>query len=248
VGISDDIQRKRPKKTIQEEVPVHDSPIKNEDVTDIIEPLPDTYESNVDLKDTHGFFAPAKESKEKTKPSKKTKSLWLVILLILLVLLLISVAVYQNLDLIKRKILKTPDNSTTTQTKEVNLPATDTASTQPTQDSSQTSTPTATDPATTQPATPVPIDKQSFTIRVSNGNGLKASADKVGNILTTAGFKVVSVGNAGSYGYKTTIIYYKSGKDTQANMVKDALSSRSVSTELSTTLKTYDILVIVGSK
>ena len=243
MGISDDIHRKVKPKPQLDEIPVVDSSIKQVDVSDIIEPLPDTIEGHKDITpDNASFFAPDKSKTKKL--NNKTKSFWLLVLLILLVLLLVSVAVYQNLDVIKRKILKTPETTTTTSSVKEVAATTDTALTSDTQESTQATTPTATTPTTT----PVAITNNSFTIRVSNGNGIKGSADKVRDILSAAGFNVISVGNATNYNYATTIVYYKTGQETQANLVKSALSSRIISTELSTTLSAYDVLVVVGSK
>jgi hypothetical protein len=118
------------------------------------------------------------------------------------------------------------------------------------QTGSQSTESTTTDSQTTTetPAVLAPVDKSSFTIRVSNGNGISGSAYQVTKILKAAGFNVVSTGNASSYNSKTTIVYYKPTKNREAAEVMSALSGRTVSVEESATLSSYDVLVVVGAK
>lgn len=107
----------------------------------------------------------------------------------------------------------------------------------------------ATTPAdnSSQSAVGAVIDKSNINIKVLNGNGIKGSADSVGDELTKAGFKVSKVANAQKFTYSDTYIYYKSDKEESANLVKNTLSSRTCITEKSDTLTTgYDIVVVVG--
>lgn len=192
------------------------------------------------------FFKTSKKPAEKEKPKEKRPKL-LILVLVVLLLLMVAAAVYQNFDQIKKLFLTDKNISTTSETAKEISATTETAST-----NNQTAT-TTTPPATTeQPAAaataPAVIDKSSFTIRVSNGNGVSGSGYKVASSLKSLGFNVVSTGNASTYNYKTTIVYYQAGKEAEANLVKDALATRTVSTELSATLTSYTILVIVGAK
>lgn len=253
MGISDDIHRRSPvNKRKEDETPptseVQEPAAPKEDISDIIEPLPETDEP---VEDSRGesFFGPKKKSKIASNHSHKSgtkKSLILAVLLILLVLTLVSVAVYQNIDLIKRRILKLPDTSSSTST------ITDTNSetgTDTAEDTTASADVPVADTEITQPVVSAPVlpEKSSFTIRISNGNGVKGSADTVRDTLKAADFNVVSVGNANTFNYKTTVVYYKAGKEVEAGMVKDALTTRTVSAELSSTLTSYDVLVVVGT-
>lgn len=73
--------------------------------------------------------------------------------------------------------------------------------------------PTATPVPTAQPtATPTPqsVNLQSYTVSVLNGSGVAGKAASVKSSLTTAGFKVGTVGNADNNNYTKTEIAAKS--------------------------------------
>lgn len=248
MGISNDI---RPKKLLDESKVNRPEKVAKivdldpADVKDVVEPVTtkdQTPEKTSDLE--KDFFKTKTKDKPKVNATIKKKPVFLIIVLILMVLGLIGVAAYQNLDLIKTKLFHKPSETPASTAKDI----TDTSTSQNTETQTGVST-TPTDTSTTASTTPTPpatIDKQSFSIRVSNGSGVKNAAANVAKILVDAGFKVTSQGNAQSTGYKTTIVYFKKGKDAEAELVKTALSTRTVSSQLSTTLTLYDILVIVG--
>lgn len=241
MGIGNDISpRYKSQKKTSTDVKIHIPEESAKPIPEVIE-LPEATEPTTTHND---FFPPETHSRKERPVGPHKKSPILIYILVILVLGLIGVAVYQNFDRITGLFNKSADKVDDTNTAAaVTQPTTNTTSTTTT-DQSTVTQPTET---TAQAATPV-IDKKSFSIRVSNGNGLKGSADKVADILNTAGFNVVSTGNASSYTYKTTIIYYQPGKSAEAELVKEALSARSVSTSESATLKSYNILVIVGAK
>jgi hypothetical protein len=166
---------------------------------------------------------------------------------------LIVIAAVRNAELIRQKVF---NNSKTTSSEEKSdeINSQDLASNSTVENLNQTgsqsteNTTADSQSATETPVVVAPIDKSSFTIRVSNGNGISGSAYQVTKTLKTAGFNVVSTGNASTFNNKTTVVYYKPTKDREAAEVMNALSSRSVSVEESTTLSAYDILVVVGAK
>jgi hypothetical protein len=92
------------------------------------------------------------------------------------------------------------------------------------------------------------IDKKTIKMNVLNGNGISNSAVAVKNTLVKAGFTVSSVANAKRFTYPTTIVYYKTGKEAEAELVKEALSARSVTTEQYDGIGTLDVQVVVGKK
>ncbi len=246
MGIAEDI---RPKKH-KEDLPKESEPdkIERDDFDEIVEPdnIKNTEHSTAATNDPNStsesdFFVDPKKKKHSKLATKHKKPNYLLIILILLVLAFLGIVAYQNLDYIKTNILKLSKSTVSDiKIKEVGLSGYSTSSDR----STAVSQPAAETPAPTV-ATP---DKSSFTIRVSNGNGLAGSALKAATILKNAGFNVVSQGNASSYAYSTTIIYYKSGQEQSAELVKAALSTYSASTRLSETLTSYDILVVVGGK
>lgn len=117
---------------------------------------------------------------------------------------------------------------------------------------SGTQTPAAsTDTTTTQTPTAAPtIDKSTITISVLNGSGVKNSASIVANTLKTAGFTIKSTGNARSFNYTKTYIYYKTDDVTKANLVKDSLPDRQTEVSKNTSVvgSAYDIVVVVGKQ
>lgn len=116
------------------------------------------------------------------------------------------------------------------------------------------STPT---PAPVAVTTPIPtsspstsVDVSKFDVAIFNGSGIAGEARKVKDILTTAGFSVVSTGNAATYDYTKTIVKAKSTVGSAViQKIKDALSKVYIvgdSQTLSST-STTDIQVVVGS-
>jgi len=78
----------------------------------------------------------------------------------------------------------------------------------------QEETPTPTAAPTTAPAASASpsasVDLTKYTISIFNGSGIAGEAGKAKTLLTTAGFKVSSTGNAATYDYTKTIIKAKS--------------------------------------
>ena len=104
-------------------------------------------------------------------------------------------------------------------------------------------------PATTTTPSTASINKADIKIEILNGNGIKGSADKIKTSLVADGFSVLKVANAQKFTYQSTYIYYKTGAESSAQMIKSALSSRNCILQLSDTLtKGYDIVIVVGAK
>ncbi|MFA5927347.1 MAG: LytR C-terminal domain-containing protein [Patescibacteria group bacterium] len=115
--------------------------------------------------------------------------------------------------------------------------------------SGSTSIPSTTVTPTQSQTSTSTTDKSKISIKVLNGNGVKNSADEVRDTLTAAGFSVSSVKNARTFSYATTIIYYQTNKKAEAELVKDALASRTASIEASDSLAgEYNVVVVVGKK
>lgn len=95
------------------------------------------------------------------------------------------------------------------------------------------------------------VENKDIKIRILNGNGTPKDAKKYQSILTSAGFDVDKVGNASKQNYEVGIIYYLSGKKTQAELVQKTLSGKTFTLEeedSSMVGKGYDILVLLGVK
>jgi hypothetical protein len=94
------------------------------------------------------------------------------------------------------------------------------------------------------------IDKQSFSIRILNGNGVAGEAAVLKKDLEGKGFKVGTIGNAQAK-YETTLVYYLSDKKKEAELVQSNLTGRTVElkeSKASLIGKDYQILVVMGKK
>jgi hypothetical protein len=115
----------------------------------------------------------------------------------------------------------------------------------PTPSSSPLPTPTSSPTPTVSPSS---ISKSSISIRVLNGTTITGLAATGRSILEQAGFKVNSVGNANNQTYQTTVIYYQTGLQAQAQMVEAALAKYSVSLQESSIASPDQVLVVMGQK
>lgn len=102
-------------------------------------------------------------------------------------------------------------------------------------------------PSSTPTATPSP-DWTLIKIRILNGTFQNGAAAKARFVLEQAGFKVRTIGNAQSQTYQTTIVYYLDGKQSEAELVKTALSNYMVTLEQSTLASPDDVLIVIGTK
>ena len=93
------------------------------------------------------------------------------------------------------------------------------------------------------------VDKQSFNIRVLNGNGKAGDALKVKNELEAKGYKVGAIANA-NYKYTKTQVYYLSGNQKTAEQVASDLAREEEIKEASQDLigEGYQILIVLGVK
>jgi len=179
---------------------------------------------------------------------KKTSHHWIYTLTAsIVILVLIGVVIWQNLDTIKGyfngSYKKQNDQNLNDIISSTNNSLNNYNSSEQNQTSQQNS---GQQSAATTPA----IDKSRIVISVLNGCGVKNAARNAADILTTAGFNVANTSNAKSFSYASSIIYYKSGKEAEANLVKEALADRVSETEKSDTIVgiKYDIVVVVGKK
>lgn len=99
--------------------------------------------------------------------------------------------------------------------------------------------------------TVVPIDKTQFKIKVLNGSGIAGEAAKAKDLLESAGFTVLSVGNAGSQNNTDTTIEAKDTvKDTFMAAFKETLGKNYKLGEVKTlaAVDPADIIVTLGGK
>lgn len=98
-------------------------------------------------------------------------------------------------------------------------------------------------------ATTALTDKTGIKIEILNGNGIKNSGAKLKSDLESAGYTIAKTANAKNFNYATTLIYYKTGKEAEANSIKSAITGREITIENNDTLAgTYDVVIVIGAK
>lgn len=170
---------------------------------------------------------------------------WLYTLIIVIVILILAgLVAWQNLDLIKSFINGSYKKQNDQNLSEIISSTNDSLKKYDTSGENQTDQSTTNQQSTTAPA----IDKSAIKISVLNGSGIKNSAKTVSDQLVVAGFTISFTGNARSFNYQQTIVYFKTGKESEANLVKDTLTGRVAETKENNSVvgSKYDIVVVVG--
>ena len=167
----------------------------------------------------------------------------------LLVIALAVIVVYQNFDSIKGLVTKTDNPSKNTNTNDQYYEGVTTN-----KNSNSTSTNVNANTNTnanlnTNSAAATTTDKSGITLQVLNGNGVAGSADTVTATLTATGFTPAKSGNARKFTYPESIIYYRTGEEASANLVKAALPTLTTTlTNSDSIVGKYDVIVVVGKK
>jgi hypothetical protein len=92
------------------------------------------------------------------------------------------------------------------------------------------------------------IDKAKISIRMLDGSKTTDRLQIVSDKLENAGFIVATTGQAANY-YKSTVVYFKSGREDDANLVLDLLTENKISKSENTKLVgNYDLLIVVGKE
>ncbi len=129
-------------------------------------------------------------------------------------------------------------NSSKSNQKTINIPTVSKAPTlSPTPEPKESPTPT------------ISSKSSSLKISVQNGSGESGVAAKASEILKTAGYDVVSTGNADNFDYTGVTIQIKNSKKSLLSGLEDDLSNDYTVSDTSTDLpedETFDALVIVG--
>lgn len=123
----------------------------------------------------------------------------------------------------------------------------DSGSTPTPQTQIQTSEPTSISTSTPQASPSANLAK--YKIKILNGSGISGEAGRVQTLIETAGFSVLSTGNASTYDYTKTQITVKTGTDTDfTTALISTLRKNYQLEELKTsTSQTNDVTVIVGN-
>ena len=162
---------------------------------------------------------------------------------------MVAVLSYQSRGSIKKlftsNLTTSNDNSVTIVPQDYTNPTDSVTSTS----STATTTPAAITPTAASAPLTTDTNKSNLKIKVLNGNGISKSADAVKQVLAADGYNIDFLGNARTFSYTDTYIYYKTGKDGAAADIKTLLSTRtSVVKNDDTLCASYDIVVVVGKK
>lgn len=229
MGISDDIVPRRVfRAKPQEALPAEKVSDAEENTEPDSEDLSDSNES----KKADGFLA------------KFFKS-WLIWLLIIGT---VSYLIYRNYNSIKGSVDKlnplgisagTSSSKDETYTAEIKPQDYTSTSSTASQSSSASTSSSSTSSSTAAIST--------LKIQVLNGSGVSSAASGMKKVLTDQGYTVASTGNAKSFTYEQTTIFYKTGKEAEATKMKDFLTGYDVILKNSdATVGSYDIIVVVG--
>jgi hypothetical protein len=261
MGISDDIKpKKSPRKTeggnkdqikdpnevlIRHEEPDINYPFSRDSELEKREEdffEPDSSEEN--LREKTETEQDVKDNPKKKQGNPMTK--WVVILIIILIALLVWQNYSKIIQITGLKKLLNPSQESNLESYNSDLQGTDYTS--QAGSSSSTANSSANQNQTSATVTPeASIDKSKITIDVLNGNGISGSAGTVKDQLTGAGFTVDKVANAYNFNYENTIIYFKTGKNAEAELIKTTLSNRQCETSNDdSVVGNYDIVIVVG--
>ncbi|MCX6806695.1 MAG: LytR C-terminal domain-containing protein [Candidatus Berkelbacteria bacterium] len=159
--------------------------------------------------------------------------------------LILGIAIVFGVLQVQKNRIKKEEPQKVASTEEVTSETDSTTQTQPEQ-----TVPEATTQAQTQSTATPTVDKSKIAIQVLNGNGVRGDAYRVRTVLQKDGWKVATYGNAASFKYQNTLVYYKADQEEVGKAVGETLKNAGFQTglQVSETLKKYDILVIIGKK
>ena len=249
MGISDDIYPKKYRPvsnaTVKSEVKAAHKKITQRDDGQLFQQTHDgDFFENTPIENNHQ----SKIRKKSAYSSPRHSYRWLYVnVTIFTVIALIGVVIWQNFDLVKSYYNGSHKAKNNQNLNDIISSTNDSLKNYNNSSQAQTSPQTAIAAPQTSTVAP-PIDKSTIVISVLNGSGVKNSASSVTSILKQAGFTVKGTGNARSFNYANTFIYYREGKQEAANLVKDALSNRETEAVLNNAVvgKVYDIIIVVG--
>ncbi len=102
---------------------------------------------------------------------------------------------------------------------------------------------------TTKPTASPSANLSKYKIKILNGSGIKGEAGKVQTLIESAGFTVLSTGNAATYDYTKTQITTKTGIDPNfiSTLVATLKKNYQLEDPKTVTSQTNDITVTVGN-
>ena len=253
MGISDDIRPKKYKKISDRTAKIAVTATKKE----IVEELFSKQDGDDFFADTpiekNGKLREAKKSKKKKIPSDNLypnqrnvhSYRWIYTLAVVLVIISLSgLVIWQNLDYIKGLFNGSYKEENDQSLNEILGSTNDSLKNYDSKEQADNQANSTKESSTAKPA----VDKSTIIISVLNGSGIKLSAKTVADKLSAEGYTVNNISNARSFNYQKTFIYYKSGKEVEAELVKASLPDRETETSENNSVvgASFDIVVVVG--
>lgn len=182
--------------------------------------------------DKEPIFEPRQEGEMTIEEPKEGGGTFYLVLGIVAIILAVAISLY----ILFRDDNKSNDTSVVSE------------STTATEEVTETQTETAV-------VSPSPVASESAasviegSIRIANGNGITGEGKRISDLLKAKGYTITLVNNA-SKTYTETIIYYKTGKESLAEGLKDAISGEYTATvqKSDAIAGVYDAVVALGSK
>ena len=102
---------------------------------------------------------------------------------------------------------------------------------------------------TTKPTASPSASLSKYKIKILNGSGIKGEAGKVQTLIETAGFTVLSTGNASTYNFTKTQISIKTGVDQEfiTSLIKTLEKNYQLEDTKTSSSQVNDVTVTVGS-
>jgi len=212
-------------------------------------------EDDRESKENEAFFGRAREENPAQQPPQADLPrwisyliLWLIAAVLLVVLIIINWSTINSLWQTKSTSGSTASSTVTPPTSSTSSTSSTTSGTADIETGSVVSTGVALTTGST--ATGATTVKSTLKINLLNGSGVSGAAATAKATLLAAGYTIAHTGNARTFSYTSSMIYYHTGKDAQAALVKVALPALSTTLQLNDTVTgtTYDLVVVVGKK
>ena len=102
---------------------------------------------------------------------------------------------------------------------------------------------------TTKPTASPSASLSKYKIKILNGSGIKGEAGKVQTLIETAGFTVLSTGNASTYNFTKTQISIKTGVDQEfiTSLIKTLEKNYQLEDTKTSSSQANDVTLTVGS-
>jgi len=177
-----------------------------------------------------------------SKPRSKSYLIYYIFIVVLFVILLFSIIYLGKIDAQNKTTLKKSYYIITPAPTPIEIKSSSAAT-----PSTSTNFSSNSDTGTVSAVTDI-ANKQDIKIELLNGSGKNGLADQTKKELEDLGYVISKTGTARNI-YNSTVIYFNTGKESEANLLKDALTNFQSKTNSNSSLTgNYDIVIVLGKK